>query len=345
MRTHFMNRGHARRQQMDVASAPLAVERVLDIASAIEATDVEAVCTELVGWQNPYLMVCNAFQYYVREHTLAEGRDHRRIGIVAKHVFRIIGPETDVRKVDHAETKRYFAVRKAEGKMDGTIRRELALTHAAINHNVTVGRIGVGDLQRFWLPEPSPPHDRWLTRDEHRRLMQAPMPHRIKMFLLLAFGTGARSAAIQELTWDRINWRSRTVDFRVPGVKYRNKRRVLAPLGDALFARLESAYQRRNPSDPLVIGAGRSTYLYVKAVLKASGIDERGVCRHVARHTFCSWLVQADVSYAKIGALVGDGAAMVEAVYGHLAPDHTRDAANLALLTSRHDDESDKPPH
>lgn len=305
---------------------------VIDVSPTVEEIAVESVCTELIGWQKPYLMLCMAFQHYIQEHTIADGRDPKRITIVAKHSFRILGPEIDVTKIDRPLSRHYAAVRRSEGAVNATIRRELAIVHAVIAHNATEGRIKDSEVPKFVLPKAGDPRTRWLTRDEHRRLMQQPMEHRIRMFLLLAFGAGARSHAIEELTWDRINWEMRTVDFRVPGVVYRNKKRVIAPLGDVLYRRLEFAFQRRDPSDPFVIGRGGCTYRKVKKVLAAIGITERGVARHVARHTFCSWLVQQDVSYAKIGALVGDKAAMIEKVYGHLAPDHTRSAVNLALV-------------
>jgi site-specific recombinase XerD len=63
----------------------------------------------------------------------------------------------------------------------------------------------------------------------------------------------------------------------------------------------------------------------------AIGINEEGVARHVARHTFCSWRIQRGYSYAKVGALIADSALMVERVYGHLLPAHLLEASNMAL--------------
>lgn len=270
-----------------------------------------------------------AIGFYIAEHTVASGGDPKRISIVEKHACRIWGQEIDVSQLDRAATRKYVSTRQAEGAKDATIRRELALVQAALNHNVREERIE--KAPKFVKPKASESRIRWLTREEHRRLTLQPMEGRIRLFLLIAFGMGMRSQAIEQLTWDRIDWVARTADFRVPGVKYKNKRRVVAPIGDALFRRLEAAYARRDPADPFVIGRGGCTYRKVKKLMRSIGIDEGGVARHVARHTFCSWLVQKDVSYAKIGALIGDKAAMVEKVYSHLAPDHTRHAANQAL--------------
>jgi integrase len=255
--------------------------------------------------------------------------DPKRIATVARHAFRAWGPEVDVMKLDRAATRHYVAMRRGEGAKDSTVRRELALIQAALNHNLREERIE--KAPKFVKPKAGEARMRWLTREEYRSLMLLPLEKRIRLFLLIAFGMGMRSTAIEELTWDRINWTVRTADFRCPGVTYKNKRRVVAPDRRCALRAARGRIRRRDPSDPFVIGRGGCTYRKVKAALAQIGIVEQGVARHVARHTFCSWLVQAGVSYAKIGTLVGDKASMVESVYGHLAPEHTRDAANLAL--------------
>lgn len=278
-----------------------------------------------------YLCLGHAIAYYICEHTIPDGRDPKRIITVAKHAFRIWGPEIDVTKIDRPATRHYIAVRTSEGAKGSTIRRELALIQAALNHNKNEERIK--DAPKFVKPAPGEARMRWLTREEYHRLMDQPMTARTRMFLIMAFGMGMRSKAIEEAEWTRLDWSSKTLDFRVPGVKYRNKRRVIAPIGDVVFGHLELAYSQPT-RDKLVIGKGGCTFRHVKKLMRAVGVDEAGVCRHVARHTFCSWLVQRGISYAIIGALVGDSAAMIEKTYGHLSPAHTRDAANLALLAA-----------
>jgi integrase len=281
-------------------------------------------------WTPPYLMLGNALQNYCREHLMADGRDPRRMTIVAKHAFRLWGPEVDCTKLDRAKTREYIAARMSEGAKGATIRRELALVQAGINHNVREGRIE--KAPKFAKPSPGSPRLRWLTREEYKRLMAQPMEYRIKIFLLLAFGTGARSFAIEELRWSQVNFQTRLIDYKRPGAIYRNKRRAIVPIGDALLPRLETAFARRK--DDFVIGAGGCTYRKVKALMRGIGIDEEGVARHVARHTFASWLLQAGVPIAYVAQLLGDKVSMVEAVYGHLVPDNTRGAVNLALLAA-----------
>jgi site-specific recombinase XerD len=72
-----------------------------------------------------------------------------------------------------------------------------------------------------------------------------------------------------------------------------------------------------------------------KEDMRAIGIDEPGVARHVARHTFCSWRIQMGFSADWVGGLIADDPAMVRKVYGHLAPDHLRAASNMDLSVLR----------
>jgi integrase len=63
---------------------------------------------------------------------------------------------------------------------------------------------------------------------------------------------------------------------------------------------------------------------WVRADFPAAGLvhgrDGDGLTFHSTRHTFASWLVQADISLLKVARLIGDTVEMVEKVYGHLAP-------------------------
>lgn len=68
----------------------------------------------------------------------------------------------------------------------------------------------------------------------------------------------------------------------------------------------------------------RTLETWTREAFGAAGIEYGrsgdGITFHGLRHTFASWLVQRDVQMAKVAMLLGDTAAMVERVYGHLLP-------------------------
>lgn len=72
---------------------------------------------------------------------------------------------------------------------------------------------------------------------------------------------------------------------------------------------------------------------WVKSDFPAAGLKHGrsgdGFTLHSLRHTYASWLVQMDAPTLKVATMMGDTVAMVERVYGHLAP---ADLARTALL-------------
>lgn len=274
-----------------------------------------------------------AMRDYIHEHAIPRGLDVKRLTSTALDLFRIWGPETPVIDLTRGHGRTYTEQRMKEGVVGATVRRELTFAAAAMNHAHREGR--VDKVPKLYKPDGSPPRLRFLTREEYRVLMAVKMPKRIRLFFLLAFGTGARAEAIEEATWERLDWNAHTLDYRVPGVIYRNKRRVVAPLNDDLYRRLRSYHESRDQDDPTIIGRGNprrnaqaTTYHGARKALAAIGIRETGVARHVARHTYATWLLQADVPIAKVAALLGDSVLMIERTYGHLQSTDLMGAVN-----------------
>ena len=283
-------------------------------------------CSEIRLWTPPYVSLASAMQDYAREHAVPAGVSIDRIKGMAWDLIAHFDPQCDIAKIDRQASRGYATHRMTVGGVQApTARKELSFLRAVLGHAIREERLV--KTPTLYMPPANPPKTRYLSREEHRRLMLTPMPRRVWLFYLLAFGTGARATAIEELTWDRVDLKRRTIDYRMPGVNHKGKRRVVAPINDKLFPRLEAAYAHPK-RDEFVIGAGPTTVHVCKAALVAAGIDEPGVCRHVARHTFASWLLQAGVSIYEVAKLLGDTVAMVERVYGHVAPEHLMGAAN-----------------
>lgn len=273
---------------------------------------------------------------YLREHYATEcaGQDAKRPQQTFWKAFEILGYFAEIEKWGRAESREYTRARVAEGVTPATVRRELTFVQAACNHARREERIRAEI--KFQMPAASPPRLRFLTREEYRRLMAAPKHPRLHRFFVLAFATGARSRAIEELTWDRVDFKARTIDYRCPGVRYKNKRRAVVPISDALLVRLQN-FPR---DDEYVIGRGdsgrvTSCYHQARRCLASIGINERGVARHVARHTVASWLLQGDKDREIppqpihiVAQMLGDTVGMVEKTYAHVLPSHLMAAAN-----------------
>lgn len=192
------------------------------------------------------IMICDVFDAYAREHVAMKTKpafrleqDVKRVQETGRIIMRRLGATTPVLALNRNSGRVYAKQREQDGVSPASARRELGVLRAAIGHAKREGRIP--EVPEIWRPNAATPRPFWITKEQYRELMRQEMTKRMRLFWMIAFNTGARSEAIEELTWDRINWKDRTADFRVPGVRYTNKRRIVAPVNDTLYAALEWA--------------------------------------------------------------------------------------------------------
>lgn len=116
-----------------------------------------------------------------------------------------------------------------------------------------------------------------------------------------------------------------------------NKRRGPGTVGlsnVALYDALVEAHKRRK-SDYVIEWRGKKvgrvdlTDAYRRAKIT-------GATQHTLKHTCCSWLVQAGISYEQIAKLVGTSAKTIEKHYGHLSPEHLAAVGNVLTLESQY---------
>lgn len=214
------------------------------------------------------------------------------------------------------------------GIAPSTLRLELSLIRAAINHGVKKRKISAMDVPVLDpLPAQSPPRDRWLSDDEVERLFRAAESHRrTHLFLWLALETGARRTAIQELRWEQVDWDIDTIHYLPSGQRQTRKRRASVPISDKLRPVLEKAYAEKLSNDPFVIGAGARVNTAVHRAAKAAGVE--GVTPHVLRHTAATRMARAQVSLFHIAKVLGNTVEQVEKVYAHWQPQMLRGAVN-----------------
>ena len=120
------------------------------------------------------------------------------------------------------------------------------------------------------------------------------------------------------------------------------------PISDRLFAMLEAhadagymgtRYLIRLPGEDRPVSDSTLTN-WTREGFTAAGLrygrKKEAVTYHSLRHSFASWMIQGDgvdprtaVSPLVVAQLLGDTLAMVEKVYGHLAPRNYRDAVKV----------------
>lgn len=247
-----------------------------------------------------------------------------------------------VNEVNDITCAAYVAQRQ---KMPATVRRELTTLRAALNY--CHGRI-TDAAPPVSMPPAPPGKERWLTRNEAARLLNAARTARsdvrlyLPLFILLGLYTGARKEAILSLRWPQIDLDNKRVNFkRADGTKT-SKGRAHNRLPDRLVAALRRAKRRSNNDLGFVIHDSGEPILDIggawngnpdpKAFVQGSfgrackraGIV--GVTPHTLRHTCGTWLAQHGVPLRLIGEWLGHSDERTTRLYAHHHPDYQDEA-------------------
>lgn len=233
----------------------------------------------------------------------------------------------DLRPRDVTQAREDEYIRK-RGVAQSTIRLELSVLRASWNNGLKKRLLTEKDLPVLGpLPEPSPPRDRWLRDDEAALLLATAEEleeRRVWAFLNLALETAARRTAIQELTWEQVDWETGVIHYLKPGARQSRKRRASVPISDKLKPVLQELYDTRK--DGYVIGAGARVNIALAKVAKHAKIE--GVSPHVLRHTAATRMARRGVPLWIIAKILGNTVEQVEKVYAKHAPEMLLDGVN-----------------
>gem|GEM_PF-1307063 len=218
---------------------------------------------------------------------------------------------------------------RKKGLKPSTINRRRAVLRAALRHAHISGRLQfvpyVPTLQE------GPPRPHFLSRAEAARLLWAArrLVH-VALFIRIALATGARHSAILQLTWDRVDLVRGVLDFRLPGVEHRKKKRAVRPIPLRLLATLRR--HARHATAHHVITWREQPVKSVKkafqALRKQTGL--LSVAAHVRQHTAVTWGLHKATVY-EMSQLTATSTKTLERVYAKAEVEHLRDAAERAI--------------
>jgi integrase len=225
----------------------------------------------------------------------------------------------------------------------GTVRRELTTLRAALNY--AHGRI-TDAAPPVALPPAPPGKDRWLTRHEAARLLNAARTARadvrmyLPLFIMLGIYTGARKEAILSLRWPQVDLANKRVNFKRTDGRETSKGRAHNRLPDRLVAALRRAKRRSNNDLGFVVHDAGKQILDIGGAwngdpdsfvqgsfgraCKRSGIV--GVTPHTLRHTCGTWMAQQGVPLRLIGEYLGHSDERTTKLYAHHHPDYQDEA-------------------
>lgn len=229
--------------------------------------------------------------------------------------------------------RRYENVRAAGviGQPAGasTVRRELSVLVAALNHAVKEKRLARVDLPPIPLPEAGEPRQVWMTEEqmEHVFAVAATPPgarlSRAERFLHLAYWTAGRKQAVETLEWNQVDFAGGVVHLGKAGLRKTKKRRASVAMSPRLRAILERAHAERPPGCTYVLDHAGSVRKTFESLALRAGLPQ--LTAHVLRHTRATLLLRRGVAIWKVAKLLGDTVSTVERVYGHHLPERVDD--------------------
>ena len=225
-------------------------------------------------------------------------------------------------QITKALCRAYALHRRAQGRKDGTIAKELNCLRAALrNHDKQTPAV-------FEMPPRPPSRDRRLTRDEYRRLRRASKKSglHIYLFIVLGLATAGRKQALLDLTWDRVNFDAGIINLATDG---QGKGRATVPMTRHARRVLAWAYNLRTTAY-VIEYAGRKVGSVKKGF--ASSCERAGltdVSPHVLRHTAAVWMAEAGVPMPEIAQYLGHrDDRITQRVYARYSPAYLRRAAS-----------------
>ncbi len=245
-------------------------------------------------------------------------------------IWKSLGPHFGERigsDISREDCRAYHKARTADGASASTVHTELALLRACLRNYY-----GAEGAPTLWLPPPSSPRDKWLTKDQARLIIDSAHTPHVKLFVILGLTTGARASAILDLTWDRVDFDHGTIDYRPAGRKTTNKRRTVVPMNTTAREALVEAYKARL-SDHVIEYGGKPVKSIKKGIQRLSARTGIQFSPHVLRHTCAVWMAQADVPMQKISQYLGHTSSRItETVYARYSPSYMQDASSATVL-------------
>lgn len=258
-----------------------------------------------------------------------EDRAGRRIAENMAFSGKAIIPELGHIRPDDVTVKMcraYAERRKKQGRSQGTIWTEL--NHLRIVMSWALKQRLIARPVFIELPSKPAPKDRRLTAAEVRRLLDAAQPHHIKVAIALMATTGARSGAVLDLTWDRVDFERGLVAYALNDGLTR-KGRATVPMNRTLRPILLEA-KKAAMTDFVVEWAGKKVASIKRGF--AASVERAGlsnVTPHIIRHTAASLMAESGRPMSEIASVLGHSdSAITERVYAKYGPTYLRAATD-----------------
>lgn len=248
--------------------------------------------------ETPGDTVGDAVESYLQEKRAAKARSYGSMVTAWRALapyFHHLRPDQISREI----CRDYAGRRRKNGVGAGTIIKDLGVLKAALGF--TKGKTYGGAV--FEFPHAPPPRERYITREEHQRLVDAcALPH-VRLFVILAWASAGRHSAILELEWSQIDFPREQI--RLSKGSGRRKGRATVPMTQQAKVALQAAYEARTCESVIEYGghAIRSVKKAFEGACVKAGLAD--VTPHILRHSAAVALAESGVPMVEIATILG----------------------------------------
>jgi integrase len=284
----------------------------------LDRRDIELGLKKPASEDVPFKKFADTFlELYSRPNKRAPKRDETSLTQHLKPFFKDKG----LAEITAQDIEAYKAMRAAEVE-PGTINRELACLRTLLNKAVEWGKLESNPMAKVRRFKEPPPRDRFLTREEARRLVDAAGPS-LRPIVIVALGTGMRRGEIFALKWTDLDFARGIISIMMS--KSGKPRKV--PMSGAVAEAL-GAVPRRGE---FVFGVpGKSVTSMMDAFRAACAAAKiTGFRLHDCRHTFASRALERGADLVSVSKILGHSSIAMTAKYLHASGEGQRRAAEL----------------
>lgn len=287
-----------------------------------QSAEAEARKLWTAGDSSPWT-VGRAMTAYLATITEKPSHSRRRDAWKAMQPF---WENVDPALIDEPMCRAYRTRRKVA---DATARYELLQISTALAWAVKEKHIA--RKPAIWLPPVPEGKIRHLTRAKFAQFYAEVKADHARLYVMLGLHTMARPSAILELTWDRVDFMRRLIDFSPPGRVRTAKRRTVVPINDELLEALQTAATART-CEYVIERGGKRVACIKKAFQAASERSTVHATPYTLRHTGAVWAAEAGISMPELAQFMGhDDDSTTQKHYARFSPDHLRGVANALL--------------
>lgn len=275
-------------------------------------------------------------------HHKMGSKSAERLSYSMEHILDFWQDQTlDFVNIETVESyrKRGLANKRAQS----TIRRELIDLRSAVHHAINMNRVMAMKFPK--LPKDSKPKQRWLNEQEFAHLLRASgqdfrSKFTLRLFLVIAFYTGARKSAIMELEWNQIDFEQNTINFNKVGIEETKKQRAFIPMPPEVCRFLLRRFQRYSNQTSFIFHQQKNPSRRVKSIDKGfrSAVKRaklKDVTPHTLRHTRVSLLLQSGFKQVTVSEFVKVSQPTIDKVYGHHSNADLKEMANSLGRTQK----------